>query len=173
MMRNKQYRLRMSDEELKELDRLSKKVGLNKADLIRRALVVFEAAYDMLKRHSKEIDIESGRLQNDNISTYTISLGGEDKNVKVLAYKNRGLDAREKFKLDELEDKYDKIIINIDPSILSFNGSYFIGLFGDSITKLKTEEEFRKKYEFKADEYVLADIKDNIKLLYIICDEGE
>ena len=173
MIRNKQYNLRMSDEEFKELDRLSKKVGLNKSGLIRHALVVFETAYDIVKRHSKEIDTKPEQLQNDNISTCTISLGGKDENVKVLAYRNRGQDAREKFKLDELEDKYDKIIINIDPSILSFNGSYFIGLFADSTTKLKTEEEFRKKYEFKADEYILADIKDNIKLLYIICSEGE
>ena len=162
MIRNKQFRIRMTNEEFEDLDRLAKKVGLSKSSLIRHAITTFEVAYDILKRHGKETDEELKQLEK---SIYNISLSDIDGKI-ILSGKNKGFEMREKLELDKLETIYDNIVINIDSTILSFNASYFLALFKNSKNKLKTKQEFLNKYKFEADKYLLLDINDNIDLLY-------
>ena len=57
MTKNKQFRIRMTEEEFNDLDRLAKKIGLNKSDFIRHAITTYETAYDILKRYDKEKEI--------------------------------------------------------------------------------------------------------------------
>lgn len=46
------FRIRMSDDELAELDRLSKKTGISKTDLIRKSLSVFASVVDSIEKEN-------------------------------------------------------------------------------------------------------------------------
>ena len=161
MTRNKTISIRMTNEEFEDIDRIAKKVGLSKSSLIRHAVSIFEVAYDILKRHGKETDVELEQEKN----TCNISLSDID-GKNILSGKDKGFKMREKLELDKLESEYDIITINIDSNIISFNASYFLALFKNSKNKLKTKQDFLNKYKFEADRYLLLDIKDNIDLLY-------
>lgn len=88
----------------------------------------------------------------DKISNGSIILSGRDKG-EVL---------REKLNLDQLEQDDDEVIIIVPESIVSFNSSYFLGLFTPSIKKYKSREKFLEKYKFECDEYIDKDIEDGI-----------
>ena len=95
---------------------------------------------------SKRINLQ------DKISSGSIILSGREK----------GEHLREKLKLDELERDNDEIVIIVPDSIVSFNSSYFLGLFTPSIKKYKSREKFLEKYKFECDEYIDKDIEDGI-----------
>ena len=86
------------------------------------------------------------------ISAGTIILSGRDKGEAL----------REKLSLDSLEDSEEMIEIVIPEAIVSFNSSYFLGLFTPSIKKYKTKEGFFEKYNFTCDKYIMQDINDGI-----------
>ena len=170
MMRNKQYRLRMSDEEFKDLDRLAKKVGLNKSDLIRESLKSFELTYDILKnKGEKMIHPNVVEIIDKNVcKVYIPSYINEDPKVIPRDRIEAGREMRRMLNLDRLENIYDYIIVHFEEgsTMYSMTLSYFIGLFTDSTTKLKTEEEFRKKYELTGDPYRLEVNDFHIESLY-------
>lgn len=87
------------------------------------------------------------------ISTGSIILSGRDKGEKL----------REKINLDFIEENEDVIEITIPNAIVSFNSSYFLGLFTPSIKKFKTKEAFLSKYHFVCDEFIQKDINDGIE----------
>lgn len=89
----------------------------------------------------------------NEISSGTIILSGRDKGELL----------REKIKLDKLEEQYDRITFVIPESIVSFNSSYFLGLFTPSIKKYGGKEGFLDKYTFLCDEYINNDILDGLK----------
>lgn len=95
---------------------------------------------------SKKINLQ------DEISSGSIILSGRDKGELL----------RKKINLDELEEHEDEITIVIPDSIVSFNSSYFLGLFTESVVKAKTKENFLKKYKFQCDKYIRKDIEDGI-----------
>lgn len=95
---------------------------------------------------SKKINLQ------DKISAGSIILSGRDKGELL----------RSKLDLDKLEKETDVVTIVVPDSIVSFNSSYFLGLFTPSIIKYKSREEFLKKYTFECDEYILNDIEDGI-----------
>jgi len=95
---------------------------------------------------SKRINLQ------DKISNGSIILSGREK----------GETLREKLNLDQLEQDNDEVVIVVPDSIVSFNSSYFLGLFTPSIKKYKSKEKFLKKYKFECDEYILKDIEDGI-----------
>ena len=80
----------------------------------------------------------------------------------ILSGREKGELLRNKLELDELEHDNDEIIIAIPESIVSFNSSYFLGLFTPSIKRYKTKEKFLEKYRFECDEYIFKDIEDGI-----------
>lgn len=82
---------------------------------------------------------------------------------KILSGRDKGEALRQKIDLDKREEEHNKITIVIPPSIVSFNSSYFLGLFTPSIKKYKTREGFLEKYEFECDQFIQQDIEDGIK----------
>lgn len=88
----------------------------------------------------------------DKISAGSIILSGRDKGEML----------RDKLRLEQLEEDNDQIVIVVPESIVSFNSSYFLGLFTPSVKKYKTREGFLQKYTFECDEYISKDIEDGI-----------
>lgn len=82
---------------------------------------------------------------------------------KILSGRDKGELLRAKIELDKKENEYEKIKIVIPISIVSFNSSYFLGLFTPSVKKYKTREAFLEKYEFECDDFIWKDIEDGIK----------
>lgn len=88
----------------------------------------------------------------DKISTGSIILSGREKGEKL----------RKTLNLELLEEQQDFIEIVIPDSIVSFNSSFFLGLFTPSIKKYKTKQCFFKKYIFICDEFIKKDIEDGV-----------
>lgn len=81
--------------------------------------------------------------------------------MKVISGRDKGIELREKLKLNS-KDKDDKIYqIIIDEDVYSFNSSCFLGMFGKSIRELG-EKKFREKYTFKCTELIKMNIEDGI-----------
>lgn len=92
----------------------------------------------------------------------------EPRDSTSLSGRPLGLKVRENIKLDYLEENYDTINIVIPKTITVINPSYFLGLFGSSVRKLKYEG-FKDKYVFDLDLLddenrinIQADIEDGI-----------
>lgn len=68
--------------------------------------------------------------------------------LKSISGRDLGERQRKLFELD-LEDKSkDLIEVNIGSNILFVSSSFFLGMFGDSVRKFGSKEEFYKKYKF-------------------------
>ncbi len=67
---------------------------------------------------------------------------------KVFTGRDRGQEVREKSKIDDLETKNDKIIIEIPSDIYSINPSFFEELFFNVVTKLK-KDAFLSKFKLE------------------------
>lgn len=81
------------------------------------------------------------------------------KNVLVFSGRDRGELVRKSSNLDELEERYDRIDIVIPEDIISFNTSFFLGMFGDSVRKFKIEG-FENKYFFINSERFSENIRE-------------
>ena len=68
---------------------------------------------------------------------------------KVFTGRDRGEMVRKMCKIDEYEQSYDKIIIEIPSDIYSINPSFFEELFFNVVTKLK-KEAFLQKFTIKS-----------------------
>lgn len=88
----------------------------------------------------------------EEISSGSVILSGRDK----------GENLRKRINLDQMEEQENEIVIVIPDSIVSFNSSYFLGLFTESVVKAKSREKFLEKYKFECDEYIRKDIEDGI-----------
>lgn len=62
----------------------------------------------------------------------------------------RGESIRAKLKLDSLDNDRYSIEVLIPESTYSITSSFFLGLFGPSVTKLGSQEAFFNKYKFDA-----------------------
>lgn len=87
------------------------------------------------------------------------------KTIKYLSGRALGEKVRKASNLNELEDKFEYIIIIMPINVTAINPSYFLGLFGDSVRKCLTEERFLNKFifEFNSDELVQKTILKNMK----------
>lgn len=83
-------------------------------------------------------------------------------NSIILSGRDKGINLRDKLKLDELEEQFDFIEISVPPRIVSLNSSYFLGLFTKSIKKYDGRDGFLNKYKFKCDKYIEKDIEKGI-----------
>lgn len=64
----------------------------------------------------------------------------------------KGEKAREKWKLNEIDESDESVIVVIPDGTFSINSSFFLGLFAPSIKALGSRELFMKKYQFKMPE---------------------
>ena len=79
---------------------------------------------------------------------------------KIFSGRDIGIEAREKLDLNEKDLDEEKYTIIIPQDTYSITGSFFGGLFSDSIIKLK-EEKFRQKYIFKCSQGDLSEVLQN------------
>lgn len=96
-----------------------------------------------------------------------------NKELKLLAGRDNGINMREKLKLKELEkdESIKQIVINIPEYIKTMTSSYILGLVGNYISE-NGEIKFKEKYIFNCNDitknniqnaidYVKRDIKEN------------
>ena len=90
------------------------------------------------------------------MNNYKIYLKDYVEGKKVLAGRTNGENIRKK------ESENEKIEIIIPNDVFSFNSSYFLGMFGESVKKLG-KEKFEEKYQFNTNnESIKMNIKDGI-----------
>ncbi len=83
-----------------------------------------------------------------NNMTYSINLQDfRTEGAKVFTTRPRGIEVRNKSKIDSVEPMYDKIIITIPKDISSINPSFLEEFFENIVMKLG-EEGFYKKFSF-------------------------
>ena len=93
---------------------------------------------------------------------YKLDLKDYIESKKVLAGRTNGEDIRKKINLEKIENENKKIEIIIPNDVFSFNSSYFLGMFGESVKKLG-KEKFEEKYQFNTkNESIRMNIKDGI-----------
>ena len=90
-----------------------------------------------------------------------IDLSKLTKNVKVISGRDRGIELREKLKIDEKDNDEEIYEFKIAQDVYSFNSSCFLGLFSNSIKKLG-EKRFREKYQFNCSDLIKMNIEDGI-----------
>lgn len=78
---------------------------------------------------------------------------------KVFSGRDVGIDARRKLELNEKDIDEEQYEIIIPEDTYSIGGSFFGGLFSDSVIKLG-EEGFRKKYIFK---FANSELNDSLR----------
>jgi len=84
------------------------------------------------------------------------------KDKKILSGKDNGIALRTKLKMDEKDKDDNTYEVIISKEVYSFNSSYFLGLFEDSIKKIG-ESKFREKYKFDCTPVIMENIEDGIK----------
>jgi len=90
-----------------------------------------------------------------------------DKRETALVGREHGEETLKQLKhkkilLKELEEKYDHILVEIPPKIITINKSFFLGLFETRIQELG-KENFESKYAFNTSEHIVEKIKKHIE----------
>lgn len=73
----------------------------------------------------------------------------------VYSGRDRGVALRQRYALDDKEDKADLVDIVIPASAYTVSSSFFLGLFGPSVQKCGSVDNFERKYRFRAPEFLL------------------
>lgn len=91
------------------------------------------------------------KLSNENsINLEDYRVKGNDGTIaKVFTGRDRGEDVRKASNLDEIESKYEEVIIIIPKNIYSINPSFFEELFVNVVLKLG-KDKFLEKFKFKS-----------------------
>lgn len=84
------------------------------------------------------------------------------KKLFAISGRDLGIQQRKRHNLDRLEDKETTIKIEIPENIIFLSSSFFLGMFGDSVRKYRTKEEFLKKYNFITSPELEPNIEDGI-----------
>lgn len=84
------------------------------------------------------------------------------EDIRCLIGEPRGKDQYENLEIDKLEKTYDVITITIPKSIINMSNSFFLGMFGDTIRKYKTRQNFLNKFHFVANDLMMSIINNGI-----------
>jgi len=77
----------------------------------------------------------------------------------VFIGRDRGRKVRDKLDVDKLDVSDVQVSVNVPQNTYSINPSFFLALFGDSIRKFGSEEEFFNKYNINAPDHIMESIK--------------
>lgn len=83
------------------------------------------------------------------------------KNSRVFSGREEGKRVRHQLGIDKYDSKQQPVTIVIPEDTLSFNTSFFLGMFGNSIRSLG-EEAFRNVYSFECKPIIQKSIEDGI-----------
>lgn len=68
---------------------------------------------------------------------------------KVISGKDRGINARKSFGLDQLDKSNEHIVIVVPEDVKVITPSFILGMFSSSVSACGSIEKFFSKYEFK------------------------
>lgn len=69
-----------------------------------------------------------------------------------------GMRARKRIGADNLDQLNDVVVVRIPDSTYSVNSSFFLGLFGPSLERFGTREEFMRHYKIEAPSHIAASL---------------
>jgi hypothetical protein len=72
----------------------------------------------------------------------------------VYSGRDRGEALRQKYALDDKEDAVESVEVIIPSSAYTVSSSFFLGLFGPSIQKCGTVDNFERKFRFQAPDFL-------------------
>jgi hypothetical protein len=73
----------------------------------------------------------------------------------VFVGRANGAQARQKLGLDQLDQQSDPIRVVIPTDAYAVNSSFFLGLFGPSLSLLNSRERFFAHYQFEGPEHIV------------------
>lgn len=80
----------------------------------------------------------------------------------VYTGRDRGTRLREALALDERDLDPAPVIVTIPDTTYSISSSFFLGLFGPSVVRFRTEEAFYRKYAFHANDFLKSIIDGHV-----------
>jgi hypothetical protein len=85
--------------------------------------------------------------------------GGEIRN---LTGHERGVLAREHYKLEQLDAGAEPVIVHVPSSVYTLTPSFFQGMFAESVQKFGTREGFLEHYKFEASTLIMRQVERGI-----------
>ena len=79
-------------------------------------------------------------------------------NGPVYTGRSRGARLRAELKLDALEQAGSQFEVSIPENTYTVSSSFFLGLFGPSVVKAGSKDEFYKKFNFKVPAFLRPDV---------------
>ncbi|TCU73953.1 hypothetical protein EDE08_10419 [Bradyrhizobium sp. R2.2-H] len=94
-----------------------------------------------------------------------INLGELTNNgeVRNLSGHERGVAARQKFALDNLDAAGAPVLVHVPEDVYSITSSFFQGMFAQSVRSCGDRERFLARYQFEAPVVVLRQIERGIE----------
>jgi hypothetical protein len=86
-----------------------------------------------------------------------------DKRAQSISGHERGLDARQTFKLDELDRVCEPVNVVIPDNIKAIATSFFQGMFAKSVQRFGSKDRFLEHYHFMAQPLVVEQILKGIE----------
>ena len=83
-------------------------------------------------------------------------------NGPVYAGRARGENAREQAKLDQIDDSAAFVQVNIPDDTYTVTSSFFLGMFGPSVIKAGSRDEFVKRFHFRSPSFLKDDFEEYI-----------
>lgn len=83
-------------------------------------------------------------------------------NGPVYAGRARGEKARQLVKLDQIDESATSVEVTVPESTYSVTSSFFLGMFGPSVVKAGSREEFVKRFHFTSPSFLKSDFDEYI-----------
>lgn len=80
----------------------------------------------------------------------------------VYAGRPKGERARLSLGLDAEDRRQSVVTVTIPADTYSLNSSFFLGLFGPSVTYFSSREKFLEKYSFRAADFIMEEVERGI-----------
>jgi hypothetical protein len=91
--------------------------------------------------------------------TATLSIDFAKYNGPVYTGRDRGVRLREQLKLDEADSADSVVNVSIPETTYTVTSSFFLGLFGPSVVKAGSREQFFAKYKFNLPSFLQPDVE--------------
>lgn len=95
-----------------------------------------------------------------NVTSVNIDLS--KFNGPVYAGRARGESARVQVKLDQIDNSASVVEVIVPDDTYTVTSSFFLGMFGPSVIKAGTRDEFVKRFHFKSPSFLKDDFEEYI-----------
>ncbi|MGR6430451.1 hypothetical protein ACU5AY_05975 [Rhizobium sp. PAMB 3174] len=83
--------------------------------------------------------------------------------VRNLSGHERGLAARQHFKLEEMDQEAGPVVVLVPRFVYTITPSFFQGMFAESVKRLGDRDKFLAHYSFDAEPVVLQQVESGIR----------